>query len=95
MNAVSESRENKSDERSLPKSDDSLYEKCLATIGFGKFHYFLLLVCGLANASDAIEILCISFVLPSAECDLKMSTSDKGFLSSMTFVGKCFRFLIN
>lgn len=39
---------------------------------------------------DAIEILCVSFVLPSAECDLKMSTSDKGFLSSMTFAGMMF-----
>ena len=70
--------------------DDCVYEKCLLTIGFGKFHYFLLFVCGLANASDAIEILCVSFILPSAECDLKMSTSDKGFLSSMTFVGMMF-----
>jgi VNT family MFS transporter (synaptic vesicle glycoprotein 2) len=46
-----------------------------------------LFVCGLANASDAIEILCVSFILPSAECDLGMTTKDKGFLSSMTFVG--------
>ena len=69
-------------------SEDSIYEKSLSTIGFGRFHYFLLIVCGLANASDAIEILCVSFILPSAECDLKMTTSDKGFLSSMTFVGK-------
>lgn len=56
--------------------------------GFGKFHLILLFICGLANASDAIEILCISFVLPSAECDLNITTFDKGILSSMTFVGK-------
>ena len=68
--------------------NDSIYEKCLSTIGFGKFHVLLLIICGLANASDAIEILCVSFILTSAECDLNMSTSDKGFLSSMTFVGK-------
>lgn len=63
------------------------YEKALSTIGFGKFHIFLLLICGLANSSDAIEILCISFVLPSAECDLKMTSTDKGYLSSITFLG--------
>ena len=68
--------------------NDSVYESCLSTIGFGRFHVFLLIVCGLANASDAIEILCVSFILTSAECDLQMTTSDKGFLSSMTFVGK-------
>ena len=33
----------------------------------------LLLVCGWANASDAVEILCISFLLPSAECDLALT----------------------
>lgn len=41
----------------------------------------------MANASDAIEILCVSFVLPSAECDLDMSTADKGLLSAITFAG--------
>ena len=56
-------------------------------LGFGKFHYWLLLVCGWANASDAIELLCISFLLPSAECDLKLTTSDKGWLSATAFIG--------
>ena len=52
-----------------------------------KNNYNLLIV---LFQGDAIEILCVSFVLPSAECDLKMSTSDKGFLSSMTFAGMMF-----
>ena len=47
----------------------------------------MLLVCGWANASDAIELLCISFLLPSAECDLKLTTSDKGWLSATAFIG--------
>ena len=74
----------------LKKSHSEYYliKNPINFIGFGKFHFFLLIVCGLANASDAIEILCVSFILPSAECDLKMTSSDKGFLSSMTFVGK-------
>ncbi|CAF0814444.1 unnamed protein product [Brachionus calyciflorus] len=63
------------------------YENALSSIGFGKFHLALLFICGLANSSDAIEILCVSFVLPSAECDLHMSSADKGFLSSITFFG--------
>ena len=44
-------------------------------------------VCGWANASDAIELLCISFVLPSATCDLKLTSPDKGLLTAITFVG--------
>lgn len=44
-------------------------------------------VCGLANASDAVEILCVSFILPAAECDLNLASSDKGYLSACTFLG--------
>ena len=44
-------------------------------------------VCGWANASDAIEILCISFLLPSAECDLELTGERKGNLSLILFVG--------
>ncbi len=72
----------------MPKEDaDSSYEQALSIVGLGKFHLMLYIVCALANASDAIEILCVSFVLPTAECDLNMSTADKGYLSSITFFG--------
>ena len=46
-----------------------------------------MLVCGWANASDAVEILCISFLLPSAECDLELTPTRKGWLSAILFVG--------
>lgn len=74
---------------SSEESLDSKYEKSLSLIGFGPFQWFLSTLCVLANASDAIEILCISFVLPAAECDLDLSTTDKGYLSSITFAGLC------
>jgi VNT family MFS transporter (synaptic vesicle glycoprotein 2) len=47
----------------------------------------VLLICGLANASDAVEILCVSFILPAAECDLNLTSQDKGYLNSITFLG--------
>lgn len=56
-------------------------------VGFGKFHYWLLFVAGWANASDAIEILCISLLLPSAQCDLKLTSGDKGWLTAILFIG--------
>lgn len=34
------------------------------------------------------ETMGVSFIVPAAQCDLQMSTSDKGLLSSMTFFGK-------
>ena len=63
------------------------YDTALARAGYGKFHYLLMLVCGWANASDAVEILCISFLLPSAECDLELTPARKGWLSAILFVG--------
>ena len=36
------------------------------------------------------ETMGVSFIIPAAQCDLNMSTSDKGLLSSMTFFGKLF-----
>lgn len=53
------------------------YETAITNAGFGRFHYWLLFVCGWANASDAVEILCISFVLPAATCDLELTSEDK------------------
>ena len=63
------------------------YDTALSRTGYGRFHYLLTLVCGWANASDAVEILCISFLLPSAECDLQLTQARKGWLSAILFVG--------
>ena len=47
----------------------------------------LALCCGLANAADAVEILCTSFLLPSAECDLELTNLRKGTIPIVGFVG--------
>ncbi|XP_030630226.1 synaptic vesicle glycoprotein 2B [Chanos chanos] len=63
------------------------HEEAIEEAGFGLFHGLLLVVCGWANASDAVEILCVSFLLPTARCDLQLSSSDMGFLSASIFLG--------
>uniref|UniRef100_A0A3P8SLQ4 Synaptic vesicle glycoprotein 2 n=1 Tax=Amphiprion percula TaxID=161767 RepID=A0A3P8SLQ4_AMPPE len=63
------------------------YEEAVEETGFGLFHWLLLVVCGWANASDAVEILCVSFLLPTARCDLKLSSSDMGLLTASIFLG--------
>ena len=50
----------------LPDEDGHDYDSALDLAGYGRFHYWLAFICGWANASDAVEILCISFLLPSA-----------------------------
>ncbi|XP_045197284.2 synaptic vesicle glycoprotein 2C-like isoform X2 [Mercenaria mercenaria] len=63
------------------------YEAALKSIGYGRFHIILLALCGWAVSSDAIEVLSVSFMLPSAQCDLKLSSQDKGWLNAIIFVG--------
>lgn len=63
------------------------YEEAVEVAGFGLFHWFLLLACGWANASDAVEILCVSFLLPTARCDLRLTSFDMGLLSASIFLG--------
>ncbi|CAL8296034.1 unnamed protein product [Boreogadus saida] len=78
----------------IPSHDDQgsaprrlTYEEAVEEAGFGVFHGLLLLVCGWANASDAVEILCVSFLLPTARCDLQLSSSDMGLLTASIFLG--------
>jgi len=63
------------------------YDTALSACGFGRFQYWLIFTVGWANASDAVELLCVSSLLPAAECDLNMSPQQKGYLSSSAFVG--------
>ena len=61
--------------------------KVFDSVGYGLFHVILTIVCGLALASDWIEILCVSFIIPVAEGELRLSDVDKATLNSMIFVG--------
>lgn len=55
---------------------------------FGKFNYVLIGTTGIALAAVLIEMIGISFVLPVSECDLTLTSRDKGVLSGVGFVGK-------
>ena len=56
---------------------------------FGRFQVIALLVLGLANASDAVELLCLSFILPLLTIDSgeALSSTSKAWLSSGVFLG--------
>ncbi|GLH05621.1 Organic cation transporter-like protein [Gryllus bimaculatus] len=63
------------------------FEKAIELTGYGKFHYFLLAVCGFVSTSEEMDVISMSFILPSAQCDLKLSTQTKGWLNSIIFIG--------
>lgn len=78
-----------SDEASTNIDSADLYERTVLSCGFGKFQVILLFVCGWALASDSVEIQVVSFVIPSA-CDLSLTSSEKGWLNAIIFVGMMF-----
>lgn len=75
------------DEEQVSSRKKLSYEEAVEKAGFGLFHWLLLVVCGWANASDAVEMLCVSFLLPTARCDLQLSSADKGILTASIFLG--------
>lgn len=54
---------------------------------YGKFHYLLLIVCGFVSTSEEMDVVSMSFILPSAQCDLNLNTQTKGWLNSIIFIG--------
>jgi MFS transporter, VNT family, synaptic vesicle glycoprotein 2 len=69
-------------EKNCLEFDDAL-QKC----GFGKFNYIFMLLAGSLMGCAFIELTSVNFILPIAECDLNMTKSDKGILSSIGYVG--------
>ncbi|XP_011177044.1 synaptic vesicle glycoprotein 2B [Zeugodacus cucurbitae] len=63
------------------------FEQAIELCGYGKFHYILLAICGLVSTSEEMDVISMSFILPSAECDLDLNTSTKGWLNSIIFIG--------
>ena len=62
-------------------------EDALERTGFGKFNYGLIVLTGGILGCVFLETVSINFVLPVAECDLNLSTQDKGILSGVGFIG--------
>lgn len=55
--------------------------------GFGRFQLIAVMILGWANSADAIEVLCVSFILPYASCELKATDLELGFLTAVGFAG--------
>ncbi|XP_030745780.1 putative transporter svop-1 [Sitophilus oryzae] len=63
------------------------FQTAIAATKFGKFNIFLLLVAIPSALSINCETGIISFIIPAAACDLELTSSQKGLLNSMSFVG--------
>lgn len=63
------------------------FEQAIELTGYGKFHYLLLAICGLVSTSEEMDVISMSYILPSAQCDLDLNTKTKGWLNSIIFIG--------
>ncbi|XP_053698215.1 synaptic vesicle glycoprotein 2B-like [Sabethes cyaneus] len=86
--------ENTSGEPNAPKdlkvinnSDSITFDDALSRIKFGRINYILIILAGTVLTAFLLETLGISYVIPVAECDLHLSTREKGMLSAVGFVG--------
>ncbi|XP_046966523.1 synaptic vesicle glycoprotein 2B-like [Vanessa cardui] len=77
----------KLDPEKCPNSEKADFERAIELTGYGRFHYLLLAVCGLVSTSEEMDVISMSFILPSAQCDLELTTQTKGWLNSIIFIG--------
>lgn len=63
------------------------FDRALEKVGYGRFQRRLLWVCGLGWAADAMEVMLVSFALPSMAAEWSLSAAQKGLLATAIFVG--------
>lgn len=56
-------------------------------VGTGRFQWLMLAICGLANASDAVEVMSVGLMGTAAEQDLQLDAQREGALNSAMLVG--------
>ncbi|XP_058982468.1 synaptic vesicle glycoprotein 2B-like [Musca domestica] len=63
------------------------FEKALHATGFGCFNLLLVLAAIPAKLSIVFSTTTMAYILPIAECDLKLTLFNKGVLNAVTFAG--------
>lgn len=63
------------------------FEEAIRKCGFGRFNYIFMLLAGSLMACAFIELTSVNFILPVAQCDLNLTTKDKGILSAIGYIG--------
>lgn len=63
------------------------FENAVKKCGFGKFNYIVIILSGGLMACAFLELSSVSFILPIAECDLDLQSSDKGVLGAIGYFG--------
>ncbi|CAD6218157.1 unnamed protein product [Miscanthus lutarioriparius] len=62
-------------------------DEALVSMGFGKFHAFVLAYSGMAKISEAMEMMLLSFVGQSVQAEWELSAQEESLITSVVFVG--------
>lgn len=63
------------------------FEDAIKKTSFGKFNFILMALAGGLMSCAFIELTSVTLILPVAQCDLNLSSSDKGIISAIGYVG--------
>ncbi|EDX02488.2 synaptic vesicle 2-related protein [Drosophila yakuba] len=63
------------------------FEEAITLTGVGRFHYKLLLICGLCFMGVMVEIMGVSLIMNQMKCDLQPTLEQQGILASAGFLG--------
>lgn len=56
--------------------------------GHGRLNHLVLFTSGLIMLNVSMESVGMSYVITAAECELKLSSKDKGLVNAAAFIGK-------
>jgi len=65
-------------------------EEAIDHVGFGTFQIIFLSITGLSWLCDAMEMMLLSFIGPSARCEWNLTTTEASSLTSFVFLGMGF-----
>ncbi|XP_031626823.1 synaptic vesicle glycoprotein 2B-like [Contarinia nasturtii] len=72
----------------LPPKKKAIYmEEAITKTKFGLFNYFLIFVSGIILYAVGLETCGILYVIPISQCDLNLTSSEKGILGAAAFSG--------
>uniref|UniRef100_A0A1B0AZD5 Major facilitator superfamily (MFS) profile domain-containing protein n=1 Tax=Glossina palpalis gambiensis TaxID=67801 RepID=A0A1B0AZD5_9MUSC len=63
------------------------FETAIALAGFGTFNVLLVSLSSLSVFATLFSSTSMSFILPTAECDLHLDLNEKGLLNGITYAG--------
>ncbi|XP_048512684.1 synaptic vesicle glycoprotein 2C-like isoform X2 [Athalia rosae] len=75
------------DKPGRPKDLTVDFDRAITLCGYGRYHYELVFLCGLIFMSAGFQNGLNAYILPSASCDLRLSSGEKGLLNVAFLAG--------